>query len=59
MDEVRREGRVDPETLAVLHRSETELDEMGAGAGGGGGSALYKSSRERLRRKNDGRRRED
>lgn len=31
MDEVRREGRVDPETLAVLHRSETELDEMGAG----------------------------
>lgn len=37
MDEVRREGRVNPETLAVLHRSETELDEMGAGAGGGGG----------------------
>lgn len=54
MDEVRREGRVDPETLAVLHRSETELDEMGVGGG-----ALHKSSRERLRRKKDGRRRED
>lgn len=40
MDEVRREGRVDPETLAVLHRSETELDEMEAVGGGGSATQI-------------------
>lgn len=33
MDEVRREGRVNPEMGMVPHRSERELDEMGKAAG--------------------------
>lgn len=33
MDEVRREGRVDPEMGTLPHRSERELDEMGKAAG--------------------------
>lgn len=33
MDEVRQEGRLNPEMGIVPHRSEGELDEMGKAAG--------------------------